>query len=675
MQIAEVVFDIPLDRSFHYLIPAELASTLQVGMRVLVPFGPRVKTGFVVQLLDKSPIRELKPLRRLIDPVPVIAEERWVLAKWIADYYYCSFGEALALMVPSQLRLPSHRDAASSAARQGTLVEGHGVGGVSHEGRAGSLTLTAHQRRAFVRIKTAIDAKKFQTILLHGVTGSGKTELYLQAIDRILQQGRSAICLIPEIALTAQTIDRFRERFGAEVAVWHSRLGQRQRAQTWETLLRGECQIVVGARSAVYVPIQRLGLIILDEEHEQAYKQEGAPHTHAREVALARARLTGAVVLLGSATPAIESYYAAMHGQSQLVTLPTRVKGRTLPKVDIIDMREEFSHGRRTSSPLSGRLHRALERTIERGEQAMLMLNRRGFARVAQCQTCGVVSRCTHCSVPLIYHASQRQLVCHYCNFQLVPPELCESCKKGYVRFRGSGTERVESELHRLFPVASIGRMDRDTTKQRENHRQIYEAVKRRQIGLLVGTQMIAKGFDFPQVTVVGVISADTALNLPDFRSGERTFDLLTQVAGRAGRGEQPGQVFLQTYCPTHYAIQAAQAHDYQRFYDAEIEMRRRVQLPPFVHLIELTLMGASRQKVFEAADALAVELRRLVKGLRMTLLGPAPHRIPRLRRAYRACLLLKGRAVEPMMRVLRGALQPGRRFRGMPVSVNIDPL
>ncbi len=287
----------------------------------------------------------------------------------------------------------------------------------------------------------------------------------------------------------------------------------------------------------------------------------------------------------------------------------------------------------------------------------------------------GVVSRCTHCSVPLIYHASQRQLVCHYCNFQLVPPELCESCKKGYVRFRGSGTERVESELHRLFPVASIGRMDRDTTKQRESHRQIYEAVKRRQIGLLVGTQMIAKGFDFPQVTVVGVISADTALNLPDFRSGEQTFDLLTQVAGRAGRGDQPGQVFLQTYCPTHYAIQAAQAHDYQRFYDAEIEMRRRVQLPPFVHLIELTLMGASKPKVFEAADALAVELRRLMAGGRLTLLGPAPHRIPRLRRAYRACLLLKGRAVEPMMRVLRGALQPGRRFRGMPVSVNVDPL
>ena len=305
----------------------------------------------------------------------------------------------------------------------------------------------------------------------------------------------------------------------------------------------------------------------------------------------------------------------------------------------------------------------------------MLLLNRRGFARVAQCQTCGAVIRCERCAVPLVYHASRQELVCHYCNFHVAPEEWCRQCRTGYVRFRGTGTERVESELHRLFPVASIARMDRDTTRRRESHRDLYEAVKTGQVELLVGTQMIAKGLDFPHVTLVGVVSADTALNLPDFRAGERTFDLLTQVAGRAGRGEQPGRVVIQTFCPSHYAIEAAREHNYQRFYEEEIQMRRGLKLPPFVHLVELRVFGASRQRVFDAARLLAGAVRRAAGRRRLTMLGPAPHRIPRLRRTYRVCLVLKARAVEPMVDILRKALQPGRRFRGMPVIIDVDPL
>ncbi len=674
--IAEVVFNIPIERSFHYLIPTALQQMVQPGMRVAAPFGPRERVGCIVRLPSSSPVRELKPIRRLIDPVPVVGDERWELAAWLSRYYYCSLGEALSVMVPSQLRLTSRTLEAASQRRvtPRTFVAGSDAQEHVSGPRPNVLSLSPHQVQALSAITEALDARRATTILLHGVTGSGKTELYLQAIDRVLAQGRSAICLVPEIALTPQTIDRFRQRFGDMVAVWHSQLSATQRALAWAQMTNGSCRMVVGARSAVFSPLRNVGVIILDEEHEPTFKQADVPRYHARDVAQARARLVGATVILGSATPAVESYYDAVAGKSRLVRLPERVEGRALPTVDIIDMREEQAHHRR-AVPLSIALERLLQQTIERGEQAMLLLNRRGFSRTAQCQTCGTVVRCERCSVPLIYHASRNALVCHYCNFQMSPPELCTQCKKGYLRFRGSGTERVESELHRLFPVASIARMDRDTTRRRESHRELYEAFKERQVGVLVGTQMIAKGLDFPQVTLVGVVSADTALNLPDFRAGERTFDLLTQVAGRAGRGALPGRVLIQTYCPHHYAIQAARTHDYQRFYDEEIAMRRRLRLPPFSHLIELTLMGTSRQRVEEAATDLAAALTRTIRRRRITLLGPAPHRIPRLRRTYRMCLILTARAVEPLVELLHQTLQSGRRFRGLPVVVDVDPL
>ncbi len=720
--VVEVVFSMPLERPFHYSIPPELQGSLQAGMRVSAPFGKRERMGFAVRLLNDSPVSELKAIHRVIDAVSMVTGERWALASWLADYYYCSFGEALAAMVPSDIRfkgtpvVPAQQETVATHDTEranGARFDAEGVG-VRRVQEAGTseplsaqetvrLTLTPHQSQGLQTILSALDGPEAGTILVYGVTGSGKTELYLRAIEAVLKQDRSAIYLIPEIALTPQTIDRFRERFGERIAVWHSRLTKRMRTMEWARVMRGEAPIVIGARSAIFAPVRRLGLIILDEEHEQTYKQQSVPYFHAREVAQARAKFVGATVLLGSATPSVEAYYAAIERSGQIVRLPERVEGRALPAVEIVDMRGEFQKGRR-SGPLSDRLQQALQGTVERGEQAMLLLNRRGFARFAQCQHCGTVVRCRHCSVPLIYHAKQQALICHYCNFQQPPVELCGECKKGYFRFRGAGTERIESELHRHFPVASIARMDRDTTKSRESHREIYNAVRAQQIGLLVGTQMIAKGFDFPQVTLVGVVSADTALNLPDFRAGERTFDLLTQVAGRAGRGEQPGRVLIQTYCPTHYAIQAAKYHDYEQFYRMEIEIRRRLKLPPFAHLVELTLRGSSRERVYEAARELATTLRqatvrrrlsavarrqtgaseqknsstekkRSVGQASITLLGPAPHRVPRLREVYRVCLILKASRVEPIIELLRHTLQAGRRFHGMPLTIDVDPV
>ena len=664
--IAEVVFNVPLDRSFHYLIPASLADQIEPGVRVIAPFGSRDQVGMVITRLSDSPIAKLKPIRQMIDASAVITGERWALARWITDYYCCSLGEALAAMVPSAIRVGPDAAATTPGRRDGKMA--------SVVTAAPRPVLTPAQEQALGTIMNVCAADTFGEVLIHGVTGSGKTEVYLRVIEAALAAGRGALYLIPEIALTPQTVERLHQRFGERVVVWHSRLTATQRRSNWTRLACGDCQVVVGARSAVFAPVQRLGVIVVDEEQETSYKQEAVPHVHAREVARARARLAQAVLVLGSATPSIESYYQATQPGGRMVVLPERVQGRPLPRVELIDLRDDV-HGRRRAGAVSVMLQRALEQTVARNEQAMLLLNRRGFARSAQCQLCGAVKRCAQCSVPLIYHAGAGQLICHYCNRQEQPPTVCDVCHKGYLKFRGSGTERIESELHRLFPTESIARMDRDTTKDRQSHHRLYQAVKNQQVRLLVGTQMIAKGFDFPQVTLVGVVSADTELNLPDFRAGERTFDLLTQVAGRAGRGDQPGRVLVQTYCPDHYAIQAARQQDYLQFYREEITMRRRLGLPPFLHLIELTVIGGSSERVGQAAGQLAERLRQHGKSARISLLGPAPHRIPRLRRAYRMCLMLKGRAVEPMVVVLRQVLQPGRKFAGLPVKVNVDPL
>lgn len=610
------------------------------------------------RLAASSRFNRLKTLQACIDAEPVLSKEHWQLAQWMADNYWCSLGEACASMVPSTLRIPR-----SSA----DLLPASG------DRQPSPLVLNAEQQQAFTALQAALRRAARSIFLLHGVTGSGKTEVYLRAIDQALEQGRSAICLVPEIALTPQMVDRFQARFGEAAALWHSRLTPRQRGHAWHRLASGQARVVIGTRSAVFAPIRRVGLLILDEEHEPSYKQEQTPRYHAREVALARAARAKAVVILGSATPAVESYYAARARRYQLLKLTKRIEERPLPKVDVIDMRHEHRH--RRIWPFSIRLQQALQRVVDRREQAILLLNRRGFSRVAQCPVCGMVMRCERCSVPLIYHAQQAQLTCHYCGFHRDPPEVCPACRKGYLRFRGLGTERIESALHQLFPATDIARMDRDSTKDRESHRRFYDAIKTQDIDLLVGTQMVAKGLDIPQVTLVGVISADTALNLPDFRAGEKTFDLLTQVAGRAGRGSQPGQVIVQTASPSHYAIRAASRHDYEAFYETEIQMRRRLRLPPFCHMVEVTVQGSPAARVEETARALGARLEKPCRRAGMELFGPAPHRVVQIRRTSRWRLIAKARQVGPILRVMREVLGPSRKFQGLPVIVDVNPL
>ena len=653
--IADIIFNLPLDRTFHYTVPAACAS-LQPGMRVLAPFGHRRLVGYCRGLPARSEVPGLKPILRILDERPVLTDEQLRLAEWVSAYYGCSIGEACAAIVPTAFRVRHEAigDPADTASESGP-------------------ELTAQQRDAFARLQEPLGAGRHETFLLHGVTGSGKTELYLRAIADVLAQDRGAICLVPEIALTPQTIDRFRERFGEQVALWHSRLTAAQRAAEWQRLRSGRRRIVVGTRSAIFAPLERIGLIILDEEHDGSYKQDSTPRYHARDVAIARAQLHQAVVILGSATPSLESYYLAQTGRYQRLELTQRVHGRPMPEIEIVDMRQEFNRGRRLM-PLSLRLETALRRIVEQKEQAILLLNRRGFARVITCPQCGWVVRCTDCAVPLIYHARPARLQCHYCGAQQPPIDLCPGCRKGYLRFRGTGTERVESELSRIFPESEVGRMDADSTKGRDSHRQFYDALRTQRIQMLVGTQMVAKGLDIPQVTLVGVVSADTALNLPDFRAGERTFDLLTQVAGRAGRGDRPGQVLIQTYCPEHYTIQAASRHDYRQFYEAELATRRQLRLPPFSHLIELTVEGRKPETVREAAFELAAAMKAATPHPPLHVLGPAPHRIETIRKIVRWRLILKVSHVEPMIAFLKGVLGEGRRFRGLTVTIDVDP-
>lgn len=541
--------------------------------------------------------------------------------------------------------------------------------------------------------------------LLHGVTGSGKTEVYLRAIEAARARGRRALVLVPEIALTPQLAGIFRARFGDRVALLHSALSDGERFDEWRRIRSGEAEVAVGARSAVFAPFDRLGLIVLDEEHETSYKQEEAPRYHARDVALERGRREGAVVVLGSATPSVESYHAAARGRYRLLRLPGRIDGRPLPEMAVVDMREELERGNR--SIFSARLEEAVRARLERREQVILFLNRRGFHTFVLCRECGYVVRCPRCDVSLTLHVgSAAPMRCHYCRHEQAPPAVCPSCGGRRIRYFGTGTQRVEELARERFPGARILRMDVDTTGTRGAHERIYHQFRRGEADILVGTQMIAKGWDIAGVTLVGVISADTALNFPDFRAAERTYQLLTQVAGRAGRGEVPGEVVIQTYAPDHFAIRAAAAHDGEAFYRRELRERRRLGFPPFAHLVRLVVShpeavaaeGAAR-RLAEAARALgavpwsafalpaadpapasgavlpdAPDMPAAVPAAAVVqMIGPAPAPIARLHGRHRWQLAFKGRDREELLDFLHALVPPGNPRDG-DVHIAVDP-
>jgi primosomal protein N' (replication factor Y) len=544
-------------------------------------------------------------------------------------------------------------------------------GEVSSE-RSKPPSLTKGQRMATNWLAHEIERTPSQssTALLFGVTASGKTEVYLDAIDRTLKTGRTAIVLVPEIALTAQVVEVFTSRFGDDVAVLHSKLSEGERHDEWRRLQQSKARIAVGARSAVFAPVENVGLIVVDEEHESSYKQENQPRYNARDVALERARLNGATVILGSATPALETFYAAKKGQITLLEMPGRIDNRPLPAVELIDLRDEMKEHK---SLFSRRLVDGIEQTLANGRQAILFLNRRGYAQFILCRDCGYVARCPNCAVSLAFHAAWNALRCHHCGYSRKAPTLCPSCSGTKIKTFGVGTEKVEEEVLKCFPNARVARMDRDTTSKKGAHAGILKRFREQDADILIGTQMVAKGLDFPNVTLVGVISADTSINMPDFRAAERTFQLLTQVAGRAGRGEHLGEVIIQTFNPEHYSLQMAVKQDYQGFYEHEIKFREELKYPPFSRFANLIVSDADSADVRQQAQAVAVSFKKVLPE-EVDLIGPAPAPLSKLKNSYRWHIALRAPVDAPLSDIVRIGLSKLASAQRRHISVDIDP-
>ncbi len=563
--------------------------------------------------------------------------------------------------------------AARALARRG-LVKLETEAPVYREPERPPRTLNVHQLAAYQRIEASLRAGEFAAFLLHGVTGSGKTEIYLRAIEACLALGRNALLLVPEIALTPSVAGQFHYRFGDSVAILHSAFHDAERAEQWRRLRSGAARVAVGTRSGVFAPIQNLGLIVVDEEHDQSYKQQETPRYHGRDVAIVRARESKACVVLGSATPALESRYNAGRGKFQLIELPERIERRPMPDVEIIDMREEFLATRKLSN-FSRRLVEAIDERLKNGEQTMLLLNRRGFSSFVTCRACGHRIECPNCAVTLTYHRRDRRLLCHYCNHAQHVPSVCPQCQSEHVQFIGSGSEKVEEELHQMFPAARVARMDRDTVSGKRHFETILDGFREHAFDILVGTQMIAKGHDIPNVTLVGVISADVGLGMPDFRAAERTFQLLTQVAGRAGRGSLPGIVLIQTMNPEHYAIRFAAEQDYAKFYEKEIQFRRTMRYPPFSALANSLVRSEQQERALEWSAELGRLLDPAPEGIKA--LGPAEAAVSKIKREFRYQILLKAsdrKLLNQALQVIRNhALK--QKWGSTALVIDVDPV
>ncbi|MFJ9499818.1 primosomal protein N' [Brevibacillus centrosporus] len=533
---------------------------------------------------------------------------------------------------------------------------------------------TPLQKQVLAPILSSIHNQEYAAYLLHGVTGSGKTEVYLEAIEKTLEKGQEAIFLVPEISLTPQMVERFKARFGADVAVLHSGLSQGEKFDEWRKIIRKQVKVVVGARSAIFAPFENVGLIVIDEEHESSYKQEETPRYHAREVALWRAKRNHAVLLMGSATPALETYALATRGRYTLLEMPERVGNRPMPAVHVVDMREELQAENR--SMFSRKLHEMIADRLEKQEQMVIFLNRRGFSTFVMCRSCGYTMRCIHCDISLTYHKTNHTARCHYCGYTIAQPAHCPECQSEHIRFFGTGTQKVEAELAKLFPGIRVIRMDVDTTSRKGAHEELLSKFRKGQGDVLLGTQMIAKGLDFPRVTLAGIIAADTSLHIPDFRAAEKTFQLLTQVGGRAGRHELDGDVVIQTYTPEHYSIQHATRHDYRSFYEDEMLQRRRTGYPPYFRLVLLTFSHEDVPVVIRSAHTMADYLRQRLAETTI-LLGPVASPIARVKDRFRFQIMLKYRD-EPQLSALlaqaTAAFDEWNKQQKVLMTIDVDP-
>lgn len=802
-EFAEIAVSLPVSRTFHYHVPEKLRGSLQIGMRVLVPFRGRKVTGFAIDLLDEIPKGlegKLLEVEDLLDEVPLIDVQMLRFYRWVSDYYLHPLGEVIKTGLPPGIHLKSEpilslsqkgreylslgslepvqervfreidqcgkislkkilkrfpegvsKEMFLSWKRKGILNIDSGIESkevkpkfekiIHYEEKESEIPLpkrqleilnwikekreisssdlgkvlrfstqslqslqakglisifsrevcrelsaqsdlkpypkpqlTSDQEEVLVKILEGTRSKRYSPFLIHGVTGSGKTEIYLRAVEETLGKGREAIVLVPEISLAPQLVSRLKDRFGESLALLHSGLGKGERYDQWRKIWKGEVKIALGARSAIFAPFKNVGMIIVDEEHDPSYKQEEKLKYHARDLALVRAKQSDAVILLGSATPSLESFHNAESGRFHLLSLPGRVEGKTLPQVEVVDMRGQ-------KDLLSERLRQALQKNIENRRQSLIFLNRRGFANFILCPDCGLTFKCPNCSVTLTHHFRTRSLRCHYCDYQINAPGDCPICQGHRLQGVGIGTERLEQEIQALFPGVQVGRMDRDTTKRKQSHQKILKGLESGEIDVLVGTQMIVKGHDFPNVTFVGVASADTSLHFPDFRASERTFQLLTQVAGRAGRGEVPGEVVIQTFNPDHYSIQRAKVHDFIGFYQEEIQFRKALEYPPFSRFVNFRLTGNSEKKT----ETIAKEMGRIGQSFvekryrqGIEILGPSAAPLSKMKGKFRWQMLIKGKSTKLLhhfSRELAAGTEALIKGKGVNLDLDVDPV
>jgi primosomal protein N' (replication factor Y) len=704
-RFARVALPIPVDRPFTYEVPPAIADDLFVGRRVEVPFGKRVLSGVVTEIMGTPDVPRTRPIRSV--SATYLPQALLDISRWIASYYGCSLGEAMQAVLPPSMRPArarvSPRGVVRAAGEVRTALTSGGLEGEAFVPVRGTLArakkqlalavqlvasggeaplsvvtaewgyaravvdalvargmaemveaprarspleamdgeverLTPAQKDALERLTACIDARAFRPALLHGVTGSGKTEVYLRAARVVLAQGGGCIVLVPEIGLLPQATARYRRMFGDAVAIVHSRLTGPERFEIWRRVERGEQRVVVGPRSAVFMPVRNLRMIIVDEEQDDSYKQEDKPRYHARAVALMRGKHEALTVVLGSATPSAESLRRALDGKYLPLRLPQRPGGAPLPAIRVVDMRREEG-----GSLFSGALAERLERNIEAGRQSIIFLNKRGHARYVQCNACGWVAPCPSCDISLTYHRADGSLKCHFCGFARSTVSRCDACKSARLYYAGVGTQRVELDLRALFPGVGVLRMDADTTSGKEGHQRILEEFSTGDYPVLLGTQMVTKGHHFPGVGLVGVLLAEEGLNFPDFRSAERTFQQLAQVAGRSGRGGSAGEVVIQTYMPEHYVFRFLERHDYDGFMREELEVRRQLRYPPFARIV-LAACSATDEDLLRAFMAgWAHALRELLARRPIDVLGPAPPLVARIKNRYREQILLRG--------------------------------
>ena len=735
-RFARVLIDRAIRRELDYAIPEALAERVRIGSRVRVPFRDKSALATVVALLEESDATGIRPIDAVVGDKPALSPTLLELARWMSAYYCCSIETVMRSLLPNVIRraevgwkkqlfvrpgralevdeleklrrrAPRQAElleavlklaapvAAADLLRETSLdnqtlraLEKRGLIELWEEAvqrdphateqfvPSADITLNAEQATALAAVEEALaDPENAKPLLLHGVTGSGKTEIYLQAIRSTLLRAKTAVVLVPEISLTPQTVERFKSRFAETqdiVAVLHSRLSEGERHDEWHKIQSGQAKIVIGARSAVFAPLEDLGLIVVDEEHENSYKQEEAPRYQARDVAVVRAKLENCVVLLGTATPSLESYFNATRGKYRLLNLTLRVDDNQMPLIRIVDLRLEARKAK-SLTIVGDKLHTAILARLEKREQTILFLNRRGFSTSLLCSACGEARECPNCSVALTFHRTAARLSCHLCGHTAAVPKKCPACHEDALIYSGFGTEKVESTVQQLFPKAVVRRMDADSMTRKDAFRETLRAFRAGKIDILVGTQMIAKGLHFPNVTLVGIINADLALHLPDFRAGERTFQLLTQVAGRAGRGETPGEVFVQTFTPFSPSIQFARHHDFTGYFEQELEFRERCDFPPFRHAVLLVVRSEHEARASFSAETIGRRLREALPE-EFIIGSPTPAPLEKLQGQFRFHILMRGEAIMRLSRLVRETLDKLPLPEDVMASVDVDP-